>query len=99
MSPHTNPQALSGQLIAHYRVARQLVSGGMGEVVLAEDTRRSRRLSNRSVTPEIDTRFGRVFAPSAFLRLTATGISPTSNVSLVSGRKRVILGMMIGEGG
>ena len=38
MRSHTDPQALSGQLIAHYRVARPLGTGGMGEVFVAEDT-------------------------------------------------------------
>jgi serine/threonine protein kinase len=36
---------LSGQLIAHYRVARHLGSGGMGEVFLAEDTKLDRSVA------------------------------------------------------
>jgi len=49
----SDAQSLSGQLIAHYRVARHLGSGGMGEVFLAEDTKLDRSVALKLLPKEV----------------------------------------------
>ena len=46
-------QAVSDQMISHYRVIRQLGAGGMGEVLLAEDTRLERSVAIKLMSAEL----------------------------------------------
>src|SRR5512137_36022 len=46
-------QSLRGEMIAHYRVARLLGSGGMGEVFLAEDTKLDRAVALKLLPKEV----------------------------------------------
>ena len=53
MSRHTDPQSLTGQRIAHYRVARNPGAGGIGEVFLAEDTKLDRSVALKLLPREV----------------------------------------------
>src|SRR5215831_16679560 len=44
---------VSGQMIGHYRVVRRLGSGGMGEVLLAEDTQLERPVALKLMSEEL----------------------------------------------
>jgi len=46
-------QMVSGQMIGHYRVVRRLGSGGMGEVLLAEDTQLERLVAIKLMSEEL----------------------------------------------
>ena len=44
---------MSAQTISHYRILRQLGSGGMGEVLLAEDTTLERNVAIKLMSAEL----------------------------------------------
>src|SRR5215470_5594672 len=46
-------QAMSARMISHYRVVRQLGAGGMGEVLLAEDTQLERFVAIKLMSAEL----------------------------------------------
>jgi len=64
-SPRTEPPArLAGALAGRYRIERELGSGGMATVYLAEDVRHHRRVAIKVLHPELSA----VLGPERFLK-------------------------------
>ena len=54
------PGLLAGQMVGHFRIAKVLATGGMGEVYLADDTRLGRKVALKLLPPQFTVNTDRV---------------------------------------